>query len=378
MKNKNSNKPDIDSIDILNVFRKGKLIIALSIVATLTVTFFATILFVKPVYEATTKILVREEKLNPKDDFPSYEAGFQFAFSQAEIMKSRPIINNALKKIDLTEERFAGVDSNSLKMSELQESIELRLINSTNVLELRVEQRHPLFASKLANAIGEVYIEDRTNAKSKTVQRTIASLEKEIDEAKIDFITVEDELNKIADQENMIMLSGSDIVLDLQKYANVDMHLTSVNADIEMLDTKIALMKDWVAKDDAENLDFKFLAVSNIMQNLKAQISLAELKRDVLMGEFSVNHPDVQAAQAAIYKLKMDFSRERTNIIKAEVRSLETEKKSLIGKKGAFLKTHEIQGNRLNKMIQNQPKLARLNHDVLRIQVYYFSAAFSL
>ena len=144
MKNKNYDKTDIDSIDILDIIKRGKLLIASSILITLAATFFATIVLIKPVYEASTKILVREEKLNPKDDFPSYETGLQFAHSQAEIMKSKLVLSKALKNIELSEEASNGVDDKSLEMDALQESITLRLIDSTNILELKVEQEHPL------------------------------------------------------------------------------------------------------------------------------------------------------------------------------------------------------------------------------------------
>lgn len=178
MKNSNLIQNDIDSIDILNVIRRGKLIIASSIIITLAAAFFATKVFVKPIYEVSTKILVREEKLNPKDEFPSYETGWQFANSQAEIIKSRSVIDKALQKIDFSKEEFKGLDPNSLNKSMLQKKISLTLLEGTNVLELQVQQPNPLFASMLANAIAETYIENRVKLKSETVERIISALEK--------------------------------------------------------------------------------------------------------------------------------------------------------------------------------------------------------
>ncbi|MCG2711062.1 MAG: PilZ domain-containing protein [Candidatus Omnitrophica bacterium] len=364
MKSKDFKIADIDSIDIMNIFKKGKMIIVASVIVTVAATYFTTKVFVKPVYEARAKILVREEKLNPQDEFPSYETGWQFAHSQAEIMKSKPVINMALQKIDFADKALSSIDAQSLDTGVLQQSIELRLLESTNVLELRVEQENPLFASMLANSLAEAYIENGVGLKSKTVERTISSLEQEIEAAEKSFTAVENELDKIASNENIIMLSGSDIVLDLKKYANLDMDLMSANVDIEMLNTKLSEIKDRIKETDPKKLNFKFLANSNILENLKSQIRLAELKLDILRGQFSLNHPEVIVARGAIDKLNFDLSKERDAIIKAEIESLEIEKKSLIGRKEAILEVHKKHSGRLNEIIQNQPKLARLNRDI--------------
>ncbi|MFH1063131.1 MAG: Wzz/FepE/Etk N-terminal domain-containing protein [Candidatus Omnitrophota bacterium] len=364
MREKNQDKKDVDLVDVMDIIKRGKNIIAVSIILTLAATFFVTKVFIIPVYQASAKILVREEKLNPKDDFPAYDTGWQLANTQSEIIKSKNIIAKALEKTNFSNAAIRGIDTKSLKMSNLQKSIELELLEGTNVLELKFEHQDPVFAAKLVNAIAETYIEDRTNLKNKTVDQIIVALEKEIQAAKNDFINVENELNEIASQDNMIMLSGSDMVLDLQKYADLDMHLMSVNADIEMVEVKIGALNQSIKTHNPEDINLKFLANNDIINGLKSQIRLAGLKLEALMGQFNENHPDVVVGKAAIDMMKLDIAQETDKLIKAEVESLEIEKKSLIAKKEILLATHEKHTNRLNKVIKNQPKLARLNRDI--------------
>ncbi len=365
MKEKSQEKKDVDLVDVMDIIKRGKLIIAVSVILTLAATFFVTKVFITPVYETSAKILMRGEKLNPKDDFPSYDTGWQFANTQAEIIKSKSVINKAMEKIDFTEKALRGMDSNSLKLNKLKKSLELTMIENTNVLELNIAQENPVFASKLINAIAQTYIENRASMKNKTVDQIIASLQTEIQSAKKDFIDVENELSEIATQEHMIMFSGTDMVLDLQKYADLDMHLISVNADIEMVDVQInAIQQSIKQQEHAEELNLKFIANSDIINNLKSQIRLADLKLELLMSEFNTNHPDVIAAKSAIEILKSDISKEAGRIIKAEVESLETEKKSLISKKDVLLAAYKKQTDRLDKVIKNQPKLAMLNRDI--------------
>ena len=364
MKKQEQIKNDIDSIDIVNIFKKGKMIIAASVIVTVAATYFTTKVFVKPVYEASTKILVREERLNPKHDFPSYEAGRQFVNSQAVIMKSRPVIVRALGKIDFTNESLSKIDPSTFKNDTLSKSIDLMSLDTTNILELRVEQQDPLFASMLANAIAETYIDDRVKLKTKTIERIIASLEKEIKSAKKDFADAENKVNEISIKENMILLSGSNMILDLQKYANVDMQLISANADLEALNTKLNELKKLVKSTDSEKLDLNFLVNSNVLQNLKSQIRIAELKLDVLMGQYSINHPEVIVAQAANNRMKVDLTQETKRVVNAEIEFLEIEKKSFLGKRDVLLKANDKQNDRMSKLIQNQPKLAWLNRDI--------------
>lgn len=364
MKEKLQDKKDIDLIDVLDIIKKGRTIIIASIILTLAATFFVTKVVIAPVYEASAKILMREEKLNPKDDFPAYDTGLQVVNTQAEIIKSKNIIAKALEKIDFSGTTISGIDSKSLKMDKLQKSIKLKLLDSTNVLELSIEHQDAVFGSRLINAMSETYLEDRSAVKNKTVNQIIVSLEKEIQIAKNDFIDVENELSQLASQDNMIMFSGSDMVLDLQKYADMDINLMAVNADIEMLDTKLKAIKQNIKANKAEDLNLKFLADSGIINDLKSQIRLAEIKLEVLMGEFNVNHPDVIVAKSAIELIKLSLVQETEKIIKSEIEFLEIEKDSLIGKQTVLAAAHEKQSNRLNNVIENQPKLARLNRDI--------------
>ncbi len=364
MKKKNLSKTDIDSIDILNVIRKGKLIIAAAILVTVAAAFVATKVFIKPVYEASTKILIKEEKLNPKDSFPAYETGWQYVGTQSEIMRSNPVINAALKKINFSNKALSSVDETKLNSSAVKKGMKIKRLDSTNILELCMEHENPLLASLLADAIAETYIENTIELKSKTVDRIISSLEQEIEIAKKSFIAVENELDKIAGKENIIMLSGSDIVLNLQKYANMDMQLMFVNADIEMLNSRISEIKERIKGADAESLDLKFLVSNSVLQNLKSQIRMAELKLDVLMANFSINHPDVIVAQSSIEKLKIDLSKETKNIINAEIDSLLIEKSSFLGKREILMGGVNKQNEMLNKVFKNQPKLARLHRDI--------------
>ena len=371
MKKQEQIKNDIDSIDIMNIFKKGKLIIVLSIVVTMAAAFFATKLCTSPIYEAKAKILIKKEKLNPKEPFPSYETGWQYLGTQAEIMRSNPVINGALQKIDSSDKSFVLTDSKLLGSSIVKQSIEIKTLESSNILELSVRQEDPLLASMLANAIVETYIEHRVDMKSKTIERIISSLEKEIEAAKQDFVDVENELDEMTHKEGMIMLSGSDMILDIHKYADIDMHLMSVNAEIEMLNTKISEIKNRIEKTHTNDSDFKFIIASNILQNLQSQIRMAELKLDVLKGQFSVNHPDVIVTQASIDKLRIDLYKEREKILNAEIESWEIEKSSLMSKKDIMVQIQNRQKERVNKVLQNQPILARFDRDINMKRLIY-------
>jgi len=365
VKDKNQDKKDVDLVDVLEIIKRGKLIITASVILTLAATFFVTKVLITPVYQTSAKILIREEKLNPKDDFPIYETGSQFAITQGEIIKSKNVISKALEKIDLTAKALSGIDKKSLNISELQKNIDINLLESTNVLELKIEQKNPLFAAELANSIAQTYIDNRASMKNNTVAQIIASLENEAQTAKTGFIEVENELTQIASQDNMIMISGSDMVLDLQKYADADMHLINANGDIEMVDAQINAIRQSIKQQkNPEELNLKFIANSDIINDLKSQIRLADLKLELLMSQFSPNHPDVVVATAAIAILKADIAQEADRIIKAEVEFLETEKKSLVSKKEVLLTAYKKQTDRLDKVIKNQPKLAMLKRDV--------------
>ncbi|MBU1087806.1 MAG: hypothetical protein KKD05_09870, partial [Candidatus Omnitrophica bacterium] len=322
MSEKLQDKKDVDLVDVLDIIKRGKLIIALSVILTLAATFFVTKVLITPVYETSAKILMREEKLNPKDDFATYETGLQFAITQTEIIKSKNVISKALDKIDFSSTKLKGFDRSSLKISKLQKNIKLNILEGTNVLELNIAQTNPVFAAKLANAMAETYIQDRVSLKQRTVEQIIASLDTEIQAAKNDIINVENELSEIASQDNMIMLSGSDMVLDLQKYADLDMHLMTVDADIEMVNSQLnAINQSIKQQGNPEQLNLKFIANSDIINDLKSQIRLADLKLELLMSQFSPNHPDVIAAMAANTILKNDIALEAGRIIKAEIES---------------------------------------------------------
>ena len=141
-----------ETIDLREYFfilkKKIWLIIASALVCGLIsglVSFFV----LSPVYEANTSLIVNKEvgnettEMTTTDDLNYVQ---KLALTYGEIIKSRTVITSTIEKL--------GLD---MTYSELASAVSVTNVSDTQIIKISVQNENPLIATKICNAIPEIF-----------------------------------------------------------------------------------------------------------------------------------------------------------------------------------------------------------------------------
>lgn len=363
MKDYVANPGEVSSVDIIRILSQRKQVIFLSVLLTLAIALGISLLM-KPTYRATTKVLLREEKLAPSNILPAYSTGEEFLKSQAQIIKSKPIISNALKNTALANPDLGQENDQALDVGSIQEGVSTDFISRTNILELNVEHNSPSFAASLANAIVQSYTDYRNTTKAKMINDSLRAVGRQVETVKGELGQAQQALEKYTRKEQIAVLPESEIVVDLKRFAGFDTQIITLNSDIQKVDTKLQDLREQVYNNHLEDLNLPFLIENATIKEFQADIRDTETKLSDLLTEYTVDHPEVISVLNEIERLKSDLADERRKVVATEIGSYELEKKLLEEKRNVLFKAVASYGARLNKVLFSQPKLSQLLHNV--------------
>ena len=141
-----------EKIDLREYFfilkKKIWLIVASALVCGLIsglVSFFV----LSPVYEANTSLIVNKEvgnettEMTTTDDLNYVQ---KLALTYGEIIKSRTVITSTIEKL--------GLD---MTYSELANAVSVTNVSDTQIIKISVQNENPLIATKICNAIPEIF-----------------------------------------------------------------------------------------------------------------------------------------------------------------------------------------------------------------------------
>lgn len=142
-------------------------------------------LWVTPsVYQVTSRIILDDKKVSVSElgrDLSQGSSGTPGGPSplanQVELVRSQRVLKGAYEKV------FPGVMSSSqekLISEKLKKKLKVKIVPATNILELSYQDRDPVVATKLLNAIVQTMIEESTEALRSEAKAVRQFLEREI------------------------------------------------------------------------------------------------------------------------------------------------------------------------------------------------------
>ena len=362
---------EVSSVDIVKILSQNKKVIFIT-----TFIIFASVLLtsllMQPVYRATTKILLKKESSNSSFDFIPYPADENFYANQEQIIKSKPVIRQALTIMPRAEKISARKKDELEDLDKfIKDNISVILLKRTNIIEINAEDYDPLWAAYLANAIAESYFERHYQNKLGLIDKTLSSIEREITLAQNQLNQARSGLEKYTQKKQIAILPESEIVLDLKRFAHFDTALIDIDSDIHKIDANLKKLKKDVSTKQHSELHYPFIIDNEVIQQLQAQIQTAQIKLSDLSTDFTTQHPEVINVNKQIEKLEQNLEAELDKIITAQILSYETEKQLLESKRTVLAKANADYAHRLNELLANQPEVSHLLDDVRYKQKVY-------
>jgi len=197
-----TDETEIDLREYMSILWRGKWLIALLTILAVIVGFIL-IFTLKPVYEATARVLIVEKSLSSElfgeygtEYSTSSEVNFQ---TQMEILDSRQFREEIIKKLSL-----------KIKPDELEEKINISRVGTSKVIDISVQDNDPELVSEIANMLAQVYVDWNMD----TYRESLNTVLEEID------IKLEDsrqKMDSVSAQISDLEKSGEEVPESLRK-----------------------------------------------------------------------------------------------------------------------------------------------------------------
>jgi polysaccharide biosynthesis transport protein len=203
----------------------------------------------QPIYEAEAQILIRTDKSSQLVGLEEESGQIEVLgkdsnpiVTEAEILKSRPIIENVIKQLDLKNDQ-----GERLNYQQLASKLDVQPIVGTDVLQVLYQDTDPKLAASITNKIIELYVQADTlsnraapasalkfiKAELPKVESTVAKAEADLRE----FKTRNNIANLSQEAENYINTIGS-LESEIEAIAA---NLEDINGRFEQLQSKLNL-----------------------------------------------------------------------------------------------------------------------------------------
>jgi non-specific protein-tyrosine kinase len=150
--------------------------------------------FVEPVYQASTTLLIQPSNAYGTTEYADIMAGQRAAATYAEIVRSRPMRENALEALgyDIT-------DQEAFREQRIAFDLTVQPLRDTQLIEIMVESPNRSFTRDYANALGQVFMASNEARQAERFQATQQEILDQMSEASAELTELQAELSETED-----------------------------------------------------------------------------------------------------------------------------------------------------------------------------------
>ncbi len=292
--------------DYIRVFQKRKLII---ILATLSLGFFsflfATLQKPIPLFRAVSSVKIdRSSSVTGLYlQMVSYDKSGSLD-TQATIIKSIPIMELVAKRLgvireDLTSDEIRREARYIDRVMDMRSRVSTSLEGHTNIINIEVIDKDPIFAQRLSNTVAVVYKEQNTYDKNKRIIEAKRYIEKQLKFTAEQLKTAQESLRTFREKNRLVTIeSQTNETLRLlneseKELAVVKREMIEIEALVDELQRQKNLPKEKVEGFYAEKVSPIFSSLNNKLVDLYTQRGLALL-------DYNENHPEIKRMDTQI------------------------------------------------------------------------------
>ncbi|MCX7591091.1 MAG: polysaccharide biosynthesis tyrosine autokinase [Kiritimatiellae bacterium] len=305
-------------LDYWRVIRARKeIVIAVSLLVIVT---GILITFSLPkVYMSSAVILVKQDTPDVRV-FPTESVRFDpwFLRTQFEIIQSRPIVEEVVRTLNLTEKlgrahgylEVLGEKSFDHTVKLISRAMRVHQYRDTNLIEIQVylsepKESAPEEAARIANAIAEVFRQQNARKTRDTQENALKAMQESIEEQRK---LVEEKKRKVASVREKYQLDilGSDdkTAADLSEMTLARLDAERVRIRMEYESKKALYEKVMSLGPEELRASGAYLVNDMALAALVAEKRKAEVEKErLLKSELGPRHPDVLKVQASIEEI---------------------------------------------------------------------------
>ena len=315
-------KYDINIRDYWRIIRKRRSIVILSaILFTIFSYLFAVVRTPEPIYEATSAVKVEKatDLTTLLLDTVSWTSWDNVA-TQAVIITSFPIIEESARHMGMIP---ANVSSPQVRSSHkylqvvngLKSQISTEQEGNTNIINITANSSKPTEAALLANTVAEVYRQNNIDERNKKVRETREFIEEQLEVVESRLQQSEQDLRNYEKDTKLV-------AIDAQSKAAIDRLIGLENEVAELQQRRVEvkrqlglLQKFREGKQSVSQEAFYVEDPSPQLAKLTAKFRDLSLRREVLLNDYTEEHPEVAAVDAELANVLAEMDKELRSML---------------------------------------------------------------
>ena len=317
------------------------------------VAIFAAVITIKmtPIYRATATLLIEAEqaKAISFEDVMGVDASRkEYYLTQFEIIKSKRIAKMVIERLHLAEqtefikkESFVSNAKNFIKSSlpflpkskqidytaeelaqqqmqfllgAFSERLTISPIRKTQLVNIIFESEDAKLAAKVANAVGDVYIENHLNAKMGVTQKVEGWLTSRLFDLRIRLDKSEEKLQNYREQQNLIDVEGV-VGLISKELAQTSQQLVQSRLEKNKLESIMRVVNEYGRNNLARLESISEITSHKVIQDVKKEVIKTEQEVSKLAEVYGAKHPKMIAARAELNAVKTNLSKQIRELV---------------------------------------------------------------
>jgi capsular exopolysaccharide synthesis family protein len=350
-----NSKESIDSnfSDYLSIL-KCRWIPAVSIFAsTVILSIFAASLL-KSSYQAEGRLLFKNStfKVLGSNLLPSNTEGGESAdlkplvsnqnplATQVEILSSNLLLQRTIEKLRLKNDR-----GEVLKISELQSSLNIKIVSGADILQVNYKNRDPNYAANVVNTLMNVYVENDILTNRVEAEAASQFMGKQLPQTQIAVNRAEIALRKFKQQNNIIDLS-EEAKTAVGTIRTLESGITATQSQLADLTAQNKELRQKIKLSSQDAITFSATSQSPAIQAILTQLQDLDRQIAIESSRFSENNPILIDLKDKKVKLN--------TLLKQQIRSTTGSKVDL---PQGSLRVGELKQNLIKDLLQSEVQL---------------------
>ena len=290
------NQEDEDFIDVQQYWltlKKRWLLVLLASSSVFGLAAFNT-LRQEPIYEAEAKMLFKSDRVSALTALNS-QMGEVAALSgqknplqtEAEIIRSRPIIEKTIKKLNLKDK-----SGNFLKATELISKLKVKSVGDTDILALSYESTDPQKAATIINSLMKDYQANNISTNTAEARSAREFLNKQLPEVQKRLIKAEAELRQFKEKNGVVALQ-EEAQVGVEALKDLSEEIIKAQAFLGEVTTRSEGLQNQLELETQQAVAISTLNQSPAVQEALAQYQKVQDELAISQTQFTGEHPIV-------------------------------------------------------------------------------------
>lgn len=303
---------------------------ATAIFLGVTSVFVLSALSKEPIYKAEAQLLIRTDKssrlVGLEDERGQIEVlgkDSNPVVTEAEILQSRPIVEKAIRQLNLTNDR-----GEFLSYKEVSSNLEVKPIVGTDVLEVLYQDSDPALAALIVNKVIDLYVQEDTLSNRSAAASARQFIKAQLPKVESTVAKAETDLRRFK-TENKIANLSQEATSNINTMKSLEREIEGVTTNLEDIDGRFKQLRDQL------NINWQeALAISSLGQSAMPELisELQKVRIDLVnqRDRFSENAPQVASLKERELELETLLDKQirqiqgdnQANLLKTKILSI--------------------------------------------------------